>query len=78
MHWLTLRMLVVGMPLMELSGTGAVYQGRFKAIPIQSDGHFLTVWRYVERNPLRANLVSDAADWHWSSLSRRRKMLCER
>jgi putative transposase len=26
------------------------------------------VLRYVERNPLRANLVADAAEWRWSSL----------
>ena len=38
-------------------GTGPVYQGRFKSLPIQEDGHLLTVCRCVERNPLRANLV---------------------
>jgi putative transposase len=52
-------------------GTGAVYQGRFKAFPIQADGHFLTVCRYVEQNPLRARLVARAEDWAWSSLSAR-------
>jgi putative transposase len=51
------------------TGTGAVYQGRFKAFPVETDGHFLTVCRYVERNPLRATLVSKAQDWPWSSLS---------
>jgi putative transposase len=49
-------------------GLGAVYQGRFKAIPIQRDDHFLRVCRYVERNPLRAGLVRDVSDWRWSSL----------
>jgi len=29
-----------------------------------------TVLRYVERNPLRANLVERAQDWRWSSLGR--------
>lgn len=49
-------------------GTSArVWQGRFKAFPIQQDWHLLTVMRYVERNPLRANLVESAADWPWSS-----------
>jgi REP-associated tyrosine transposase len=48
-------------------GTGAVYQGRFRASPVQSDGHFLTVCRYVERNPLRAGLVGRVEDWRWSS-----------
>jgi putative transposase len=48
-----------------------VYQGRFKAIPVQSDHHLLQIIRYVERNPLRANLVGRAEDWKWSSLWRR-------
>jgi len=39
------------------AGTGPVYQGRFKSFPVQSDEHFLTVARYVERNPVRTNLV---------------------
>jgi putative transposase len=63
------------------SGTGPLYQGRFKAFPIQtrrpgdswSDSSFALrrVCRYVERNPLRAKLVKHAQDWPWSSLHRR-------
>jgi putative transposase len=34
-----------------------LYQGRFKSFPIQEDDHLWTVLRYVEHNPLRANLV---------------------
>jgi putative transposase len=55
------------------SGTGHLYQGRFKAFPIQEDEHFLTVARYVERNPLRANLVERAEDWRFGGLARRAK-----
>jgi putative transposase len=53
-------------------GTGHVYQGRFKSFPVQSDEHFLTVCRYVERNALRAKLVERAQDWTWGSLGVRR------
>jgi putative transposase len=53
-------------------GSGHIWQGRFKAFPIQEDEHYLTVLRYVERNPLRANLVQRAQDWPWSSLSNSR------
>ena len=53
------------------AGTGPVYQGRFKSFPVQTDEHFLTVARYVERNALRAKLVPRAEDWQWSSLWRR-------
>ena len=51
--------------------SGRVWQGRFKAFPVATDRHLLTVLRYVERNPLRAGLVSRAADWPWGSLPSR-------
>lgn len=47
---------------------GHVWGGRFKAFPVQDDEHLTTVLRYVERNPLRAGLVTHAAAWPWSSL----------
>jgi putative transposase len=50
---------------------GHVWQGPYKAFPIQEDKHFLTVMRYVERNPLRAGLVERAEEWPWSSLASR-------
>jgi len=53
--------------------SGHVWQGRFKAFPIQKDGHLLTALRYVEQNPLRSNLVKRAQDWEWSSLRQRSK-----
>jgi len=56
-------------------GSGHVWQGRFKAFPIQQDEHLLTVLRYVERNPLRANLVERAEQWEWSSAGRAKKPL---
>jgi len=72
MHWLTTTHARRWQVHRGLEGQGAVYQGRFKAIPIGDDHHFLWVCRYIERNPLRAGLVSRAQDWPWSSLSRRR------
>jgi putative transposase len=57
------------------AGEGRLYQGRFKAFPIQAgwnEFHYLQkVCRYVERNALRANLVTQADDWKFSSLHRR-------
>jgi putative transposase len=53
------------------AGMGHVYQGRFKSFPIASDPHYLAVLRYVERNPLRAELVQKAETWRWGSLYRR-------
>ena len=55
------------------TGTGHLYQGRFKNFPVKSDVHLLLVLRYVERNALQANLVARAEDWTWCSLWRRQK-----
>jgi putative transposase len=53
------------------SATGGLYQARFKSFPVETDDHSYTVVRYVERNPLRANLVDTAEAWRWGSLRRR-------
>ncbi len=53
------------------AGEGHLYQGRFKSFPVQDDTYFLTLCRYVERNPLRAGLVERAEEWLWSSLGDR-------
>lgn len=50
-------------------GSGHVWQGRFKSFPIQSDEHLLMVLRYVLLNPVRADLVTRAERWPWSSLN---------
>jgi putative transposase len=52
--------------------SGHVWQGRFKAFPVQDDEHLVTMLRYVERNPVRAGLVERAEHWPWSSAAPRR------
>lgn len=54
---------------LRFGSSGRVWQGRFKAFPIERDGHLLTVMRYVERNALRAGLVERAEQWAWGSLA---------
>ncbi|MEX2112877.1 MAG: transposase, partial [Pirellulales bacterium] len=54
----------------ESTGSGHVYQGRFKSFPVQDDEHFYAVARYVERNAMRAGLSRRAEDWRWGSLYR--------
>jgi REP-associated tyrosine transposase len=46
---------------------GHLLQGRYKAILVQKESHFLEVSRYVVLNPVRAHLVRDPAEWTWSS-----------
>ncbi len=50
-------------------GIGHLYQGRYKSFPVQDRAYYLTLLRYVESNPLRAELVKRSADWPWSSLA---------
>jgi putative transposase len=72
MRWLTMTHTQRWHAHHRTAGTGHLYQGRFKSFPVQSDDHFLTVCRYVERNALRAGLVERAEDWTWGSLQSRR------
>ena len=51
-------------------GGGHVYRGRYKSFLVDTEGYLATVCRYVERNPVRAQLVEDAERWQWSSLWR--------
>jgi putative transposase len=71
MHWLSFRHAHRWHFAHETRGQGHVYQGRFKAIPVQTNTHFVTLCRYVERNPVRAQIVRLAQDWPWSSLPQR-------
>ncbi|MGB5611855.1 MAG: transposase, partial [Sedimenticolaceae bacterium] len=48
---------------------GHLFQGRFKGILVQRETHLLELARYVVLNPVRAGMVADAAEWHWSSFA---------
>lgn len=67
MHWLTTVHAMQWHKLHGTAGTGAVYQSRFVSVGISDGVHYLTALRYVERNPIAANLVKRAEDWRWSS-----------
>jgi hypothetical protein len=47
---------------------GHVFQGRFHAVLVERETHFLELARYVVLNPVRAGLVRRAEDYRWSSL----------
>ena len=85
-RWLTVTHTQRRHAIRGTAGTGHVYQGRFKSFPVQrrrpsaarrgagvvqTEDPFWTVLGYVERNALRAGLVSRAEDWRWCSLWRR-------
>jgi putative transposase len=46
--------------------SGHVWQGRFFSCPMD-ESHLLTAMRYVDLNPVRANLAAAPWDWRWSS-----------
>lgn len=48
--------------------SGAIYQGRFKCVPVQDGPHLLRLLVYVDRNAWRAKLVGRCQDWLWSSV----------
>jgi putative transposase len=68
MHWLSTTHSQRWHAFHKTVGNGPLYQGRFKSFPIEQDDHFYRVCRYAERNALRANLVTRAEHWKWSSL----------
>ena len=47
--------------------SGHVWPGRYKSPLISQEGYSLEAGRYIERNPLRAKLVTDLRDYPWSS-----------
>ncbi len=48
-------------------GHGPVYKGRYKSVLVEEDLYFMTLVRYIERNPVRANLCNNPIDWKFSS-----------
>ena len=47
--------------------TGTLWEGRYRAAPVDSDAYFFDCCRYIELNPVRARMVGRAGDWRWSS-----------
>ena len=47
--------------------TGGIFQGRFKSIPVNDDGYFISVIRYIHQNPVKAKIVKSCADYKFSS-----------
>lgn len=49
--------------------SGTLWEGRFRSCPIQAEDYLLSCQRYIELNPVRANMVSHPAEYRWSSYS---------
>ena len=51
--------------------SGSIWEGRYKASPIQRDAYLLSCLRYVELNPVKAKMVACPKQYRWSSYSER-------
>jgi putative transposase len=47
--------------------TGILWEGRFRSCLVQDQGYLFYLYRYIELNPVRANMVNDPAEYSWSS-----------
>lgn len=47
--------------------TGTLWEGRFKSCLIETERYLLTCQRYIEMNPVRAGMVAEPGEYHWSS-----------
>ena len=47
--------------------TGTLWEGRYKSTLVDSESYLLTVYRYIELNPVRASMVKHASEYPWSS-----------
>lgn len=47
--------------------TGTLWEGRFRASPIETERYLFTCHRYIELNPVRAGMVSSPERFDWSS-----------
>lgn len=47
--------------------TGTLWEGRYKSTLIDSERYLLTCMRYIEMNPVRAEMVAHPDDYPWSS-----------
>ena len=46
---------------------GAIFQGRYKSIPVNDDEYYITVLRYIHQNPIKAGIVEKCSDYEFSS-----------
>jgi putative transposase len=47
--------------------TGTLWEGRYRAAPIESEVYLLACARYIELNPVRAGMADHPRDYRWSS-----------
>ena len=51
----------------EYQRSGTLWEGRYKSCLVQEERYLLEVYRYIELNPVRAEMVTDPGEYRWSS-----------
>lgn len=49
--------------------TGHLFANRYKSLPVEDDSYFLTLAKYIHRNPVKAGIVENMQDYRYSSYS---------
>ena len=49
----------------EYQRSGTLWEGRFKSCLVQEERYLLEVYRYIELNPVRADMVTDPGEYRW-------------
>jgi len=47
--------------------SGTLWEGRFKSCVVDAENYLLICQRYIELNPVRANMAAHPGDYRWSS-----------
>ncbi len=54
---------------------GHLWQDRYKSWFVTDEAYLYTLMRYIEQNPLKAGIVNDLSNYHFSSFSYSTKLL---
>lgn len=61
---------------------GGLFQGRFRAVKVETNEQLLQVSRYIHLNPLEARIVNDLSSYTWSSfleyINKKREGICSK
>lgn len=61
---------------------GGLFQGRFKAVPVETNEQLLHTSRYIHLNPLASDLTKDLQSYQWSSyleyINKKDDLICSR
>jgi putative transposase len=58
--------------------TGTLWEGRYRATPVQTERYLLACMAYIDLNPVRAGVVARPEDYPWSSYAHYRGLRADK